>query len=159
MFQLASEDEQLQTVLCQSTRSNLKNQVAVAAVLLQTLLSCAGPVCVVIDGIDEIGNNEQEILLRQLTDLSRVCQETRILISSRAEHAIERILDPVSCKIRVDTRNAGSIQAFINTWTQRWFSTCGFSPRDKGDILNLLAPLSAKAKGESFNQIPLLLSC
>ncbi|KAL6403418.1 NACHT domain protein [Ilyonectria robusta] len=147
MFQLASEDDQLQTVLCQSTRVNLKNKLDVATQLLQTLLSCAGPVCVVIDGIDEIDGSEQRVLLHQLVDLSNACQETRILVSSRTEPAIEKVLEPVSSKIRVDTRNAGSIQAYINDWFGEWISTHDFLPNDKASIMGLLAPLSAKAKG------------
>lgn len=147
MLQLASEDDQLQTVLCQSTRDNLKNKLDVAAQLLQTLLSCAGPACIVIDGIDEIHGSEQQILLSRLVDLSNACQETRILVSSRAEPAIEKVLEPVSSKIRVDTRNAGSIQAYINTWFGEWISTHDFLPNDKASIMGLLAPLSAKAKG------------
>jgi len=148
IFQLTSEDENLQEVLCQSARDNLKNNFAVAAKLLQNLLSCAGSVRIIVDGVDEIDEVERGKLLRQLADLSESRQETHILISSRAEDDIAKILGPVSTTIRVDSRNSGSIQAFIDRWSRGWFATHDFAPEDKAEIVRLLAPLSSKAEGK-----------
>ncbi|KFA48785.1 hypothetical protein S40293_01495 [Stachybotrys chartarum IBT 40293] len=147
IFQLTAKDDDLQEVLCQSSCGNLKNNLGVAAGLLKTILSCAGPIYLIIDGLDEIEEIERRRLLGQIADISKACQETRILISSRAEDDIARILDPVSPAIRVDGRNAGSIQAYINNWAREWFLVCDFLPRDKAEILGLLAPLSSKTKG------------
>ncbi|KEY74072.1 hypothetical protein S7711_02661 [Stachybotrys chartarum IBT 7711] len=146
IFQLTAKDDDLQEVLCQSSCGNLKNNLGVAAGLLQTILSCAGRIYLIVDGLDEMEEIERRRLLSQIADISKACQETRILISSRAEDDIARILNPVSPAIRVDGRNAGSIQAYINNWAREWFLVCDFLPRDKAEILGLLAPLSSKTK-------------
>ncbi|UKZ56611.1 hypothetical protein TrVGV298_010450, partial [Trichoderma virens] len=147
IFQLTSEDESLQAVLCGLVRENLKNSLDVAVELLQTLLSSTGPITIIIDGVDEIDISEREKLLKRLCETSMACKRTHLLISSRAEHDISSILSPKSSTIRVDAHNAASIQIFIDDWAQKWFSDHDFLPEDKSEIGNLLAPLSLKAKG------------
>ena len=150
IFQLASDDDDLQAALCQSSCENLKNSITVAADLLTTLLNCAGPVYMIIDGVDEIDEVERGRLLRQLLDLSKNCEETKILIGCRAEADIKTILDSTSISIRVDNRNASSIQAFVNRWSHTWFQARNFLPNERADIERLLAPLASNAKGTLF---------
>lgn len=147
VFQLASDDDDLQAALCQSSRKNLENSIAVAVSLLTTLLNGAGPVYIIIDGVDEIDEVERGRLLRQLLDLSKDCEETKILISCRPEADITTILGSASASIRVDNRNASSIQAFVNHQSHRWFQARNFLPNDRADIERLLAPVAANAKG------------
>ena len=147
VFQLASNDDDLQAALCQSSRENFENSITVAVSLLTMLLNYAGPVYIIIDGLDEIDKIERERLLRQLLDLSKNCEKTKILISCRPEADIAIILDPASTSIRVDNRNASSIQTFVNYQSHRWFQTRNFLPNDRTDIERLLAPVAANAKG------------
>ena len=147
MFQLVSDNDDLQAALCQSSRENIKNSITVAVSLLIMLLNCAGPTYIIIDGLDEIAEVERGRLLRQLLDLSKNCQETKILISSRLEADIKGELDSVSASIRVDNYNAGSIQAFVNSESDRLFQTWDFLPNERADIERLLAPVAANAKG------------
>lgn len=147
VFQLASDDDDLQAALCQSSRKNLENSITVAVSLLTTLLNGAGPVYIIIDGVDEIDEVERGRLLRQLLDLSKDCEETKILISCRPEADITTILGSASASIRVDNRNASSIQAFVNRQSHRWFQARNFLPDDRADIERLLAPVAANAKG------------
>ncbi|MCJ1267692.1 hypothetical protein MMC22_007578 [Lobaria immixta] len=147
IFQLASDDDDLQAALCQSSRKNLENSITVAVSLLTTLLNGAGPVYIIIDGVDEIDEVERGRLLRQLLDLSKDCEETKILISCRPEADITTILSSASASIRVDNRNASSIQAFVNRQSHRWFQARNFLPNDRADIERLLAPVAANAKG------------
>lgn len=133
-------------MLCQSGGEDLKSSVDAAANLLKTLLVCAGPTYIVIDGIDEIDEIERCRLLKQLLEVSKTCQEVKILMSSRAEADIADLLkDQVS--IRVDSRNAGSIQTFVNQRIEEWFSKCSFLPEARAEIQGLLAPLASNAKG------------
>lgn len=115
--------------------------------LLTTLIGCAGPVYIVVDGVDEIDDIERGRLLNRLLDLSKDCEETKILISSRPEEDITRILNSRSAIIRVDNRNAGSIQAFVTRRTQEWFLDRDFLPEARAEIEGLLAPLASNAKG------------
>ena len=133
-------------MLRQSGGEDLKSSADAATNLLKTLLVCAGPTYIVIDGMDEIDETERCRLLKRLLDVSKTCQEVKILISSRGEADIADLLkDQVS--IRVDSRNAGSIQTFVNQRTEEWFSKCNFLPEAQAEIQGLLAPLASNAKG------------
>lgn len=135
-------------MLCQSWGENLKSSAEAAAHLLKTLLVCAGPTYIVIDGIDEIDGLERCRLLKLLLEVSKTCKDVKILLSSRAEADIKDLLkDQVS--IRVDNRNAGSIQTFVKQRTEKWFTECNFLPEAQAEIQGLLAPLASTAKGMS----------
>lgn len=146
IFQLASGDEDLQDVVCQAGGENLKSNLDAAANLLKTLLVGAGPTYIVIDGLDEIGEIERCRLLKRLLEMPETCHEVKILLSSREEADIMDLLkDQVS--IRVDSRNAGSIQTFVNRRVEEWFGRCNFLPEAQGEIQRLLAPLASNAEG------------
>jgi NACHT domain len=146
IFHLAEGHDDLQDVLCQSNSESLKSSIEAAASLLKTLLACAGPTYILIDGLDEIGELERYGILKRLLDLSKTCQEAKILISSRAEADITDLLkDQVS--IRVDSQNRGSIQTFVNRRTEEWFRKCSFLPEAQIEIQGLLAPLASNANG------------
>lgn len=150
IFQLADNEDDLQVALCQSSRKDFENNITVATNLLIRLLDCAGPVYIIIDGVDEMDKVERGRLLRQLLDLSKNCVETKILISCRNEADITSILDPISESVRVDKRNASSIQAFVNRQSNEWFQTRNFHSNERADIERLLAPVAANAKGIVF---------
>ncbi|KAK5057894.1 hypothetical protein LTR84_011895 [Exophiala bonariae] len=146
LFQLASGHDDLEDILCQASTEVQKRSVDATANLLRTLLGCAGPTYILIDGMDEIEETERSRFLKQVLEVSRACQEVKILISSRAEADIADLLkDQVS--IRVDSRNAGSIHTFVKRRTEEWFDKCEFLPEARDEIQGLLAPLASKAKG------------
>ena len=146
IFQLVSDNDDLQDVLCQSGGENLKSSVDAAANLLKTLLVCAGPTYIVIDGLDEIDETECCRLLKQLLEMPKTCHEVKIFMSSRAEADIADLLEN-QVSISVDTRNAGSIQTFVNRRIEEWFGKCNFLPEAQAEIQSLLAPLASNAKG------------
>lgn len=147
IFQLVSDNDDLQAALSQSSRENLRNSIDVAVNLLTTLLNCAGAAYIIIDGVDEIDETECARLLRELLGLSKNCRETKILVSSRIEAHIKTKLDSASASIRVDHCNAGSIQTFVNFESDRLFEIWNLLPDEKADIERLLAPVAANAKG------------
>lgn len=147
MFQLASEDECLQAVLCGLSRKQLNDNLEIVVGVIKTLLNSTDSVSIIVDGVDEIDGHEREMLLKSLCDITTVCKKTRLLISSRAEHDISTILSEISSTIRVDTHNTASIQIFIDNWTKNWFSARDFLPADKSVIEDLFKPLAIKAKG------------
>ena len=115
--------------------------------LLATLLGTAGSVFIVIDGLDEIDEIERTRLLRGLLELSNTCHEAKFLVSSRIEDDIHKVLHDKAVEVRIDSRNAGSIQAFVEHRAQDWFMSREFLPEDRTEIMGLLAPLSSKANG------------
>ncbi len=148
IFQLARGTEDLQATLCQSSRENLKSNLQSAVSLLKSLLDCAGVTFLIVDGVDEIEETQRRLLLEKLRDLSADCATARILICSREEDDIERILSPSSRKIRVDQQNSGSIQAFVSRQSSDWIAKNDFLPRERCEIEALLAPVASKAAGE-----------
>jgi hypothetical protein len=60
-------------VLCELGGENLKCSFDAAASLLETLLVCAGPTYIVVDGMDEIDEIERCRLLKQLLDVPGTC--------------------------------------------------------------------------------------
>ncbi|KAL2818731.1 hypothetical protein BDW59DRAFT_165392 [Aspergillus cavernicola] len=146
-FQLASSQENLEEVLCHSTREHIKSNLDVAFDLFKSLLNCAGPVFLIVDGLDEIEQIERGILLKSLLDLSRECSESRILISSRPEDDIKDILESSSEKIRVDGRNKESIKAFVDHELRQISKKRMFPAELQSEVTRLLEPLASKAKG------------
>ncbi|PWY96736.1 NACHT domain protein [Aspergillus sclerotioniger CBS 115572] len=147
IFQLASQHDDLQDVLCHSAHEHIKSNVTVAVALLKEVLGCAGTAFLVIDGVDEIDEIERGVLLKQLLLLSQECQETRILISSRQEVDITAILQPTSEVIRVDDRNEESIQIYVNHQLEQLFESRSFPPSMQDKISDSLTLLASKAKG------------
>lgn len=158
IFQLTSDDDDLQAILCQSMAKELKRDLKRAVELLTTLLRVAGPVFIVVDGLDEIDELERARLLQNLLELSKSCDEAKILVSSRIEDDIHAILRDKAVEIRIDSRNAGSIQAFVSRRVQEWFLSRDFLPEARTEIMGLLAPLSWKANG-MYPVFGPLLSC
>ncbi len=120
IFQLASDNDDLQAILCRSTAKELKRDLKRAVELLTTLLTVAGTTFIVVDGLDEVDQDERVRFLRNLLKLSNTCEEARILVSSRREDDIHAILCDNAVEIRIDDRNAGSIQAFVSRRVETW---------------------------------------
>ena len=139
IVRLTSGCDDLQDVLCQSVGEALKSSTGVASNLLTTLLARAGPTYIVIDGMDETDEIERCRLLNKLLEMSTTWQEVKIFGSGRAEaDATDLLNDQTS--IRVDGRNAGSIQTFANQCSEKGFRICNFCPEAEAEI-------NANAKG------------
>ncbi|GFF67628.1 predicted protein [Aspergillus lentulus] len=148
LFQVASQHEDLQDVLCHSTNEQIKSNITVAVDTLKSILDCAGQVFLIVDGLDEIDEVERRVLLKQLLHLSHECHETRIFISSRREEDIAVILEARSETIRVGGRNEESIQVFVDYQLKQIFQSRRFPPQIQDEIKRSLAPLASKAKDD-----------
>ena len=115
----------------------------------KSLLDCAGPTYLVLDGLDEIELPERRRLLSELVKLFDDCKTARILISSRAESDIERVLGALP-RIRVDRHNSGSIKVYVERQSAEWFSQRDFFPHEKTEIEALLAPVASKSEGALY---------
>ncbi|KAH0566067.1 hypothetical protein GP486_000532 [Trichoglossum hirsutum] len=147
IFQLAIEDRDLCITLTKSKERDLRSYTNYASDILSDLLKCAGPTYIIIDGLDEIPEQERQMLLSKLLTIIERNNEVKLLISSRGEYDISRILKEKAKAIQVDSRNSGSIQAYINQRIQVWFRNTEFSAIAKSEIQGLLAPLAANARG------------
>ncbi|KAI9664051.1 MAG: hypothetical protein M1821_007542 [Bathelium mastoideum] len=147
MFQLVSNHEDLQAVLSQANYEDTKHEIDSATRLLITLLACAGPVYMIIDGLDEIDELERGRLTKQLLCVTKSCGEVKVLVSSRPEADLKKVLDERATVIRVDHQNASGIQTFVTEHNKRWLQERGFLPEAQAEIESLLAPLAATSKG------------
>ncbi|RYP19665.1 hypothetical protein DL765_003258 [Monosporascus sp. GIB2] len=147
IFQLARDDSALQDVVCEVSRETLSSDCAAATDALIKILACSGPVHIVIDGLDEIEETERVLLLQEMLRVSESCDETRILIGSRAEHDLGTLLKPVSTEIRVDTRNTDSIKIYVTSRYCDWAQSRGFGLEEEREIIELLSPIADRAKG------------
>jgi hypothetical protein len=152
IFQLVTEHKNLQSVLYnkfQLNQRDLKSNTRFAQETFLTLLKCTGSTYIIIDGLDEIAELERQMILHQLLDILKNTDEMKLLISSRHEDDIARILNDAQT-IRMDRKNAGCIQAYITRRTQKWLGNFNFDAQACSEISALLSPLAAKAKGKPW---------
>jgi hypothetical protein len=149
LFQLAFDVKDAQSVLAESNERELLGSTRYVLGLLKTLLDspAVGPTYIILDGLDEMEVVERGILLQQLADLDS-CPGTKILISSRPEDDIASILDAKATKIRVDKRNSGSIQSYVNQRTRDWIRTANLDQEIRKKVETLLAPVIGNANGK-----------
>lgn len=147
IFQLTSSDDELQTILCNMSRENFKSNIEVALEIFSTLLVCSGAVFTVIDGVDEMEKIERIRLVTHLINLQAKCEKLRICFSSRSEDDLQVLLKNDAASIRVDNRNADSIQEFVRQWSEKWFLEHRIRPKEENEMRKWLAPLPSKSKG------------
>ncbi|KAE8448036.1 hypothetical protein EG329_009959 [Mollisiaceae sp. DMI_Dod_QoI] len=111
IFQLASDNDDLQAILCRSTAKELKRDLKRAVELLTTLLTVAGTTFIVVDGLDEVDQDERVRFLRNLLKLSNTCEEARILMTETQEASrplnariLGRINNPTPLALREKAR-------------------------------------------------------
>jgi hypothetical protein len=132
----------------QSNRRDLKSNTKFVQDTLLKVLKCAGPTYIIMDGLDEITELERQMTLQTLLDILNHCDETKLLLSSRIEDDIARIVKDNAQTIRVDHKNAGCLQAYTTSRAQKWLHNSGFDEQACSEVKSLLAPLAAKAKGK-----------
>ncbi|KAI1770676.1 hypothetical protein F4818DRAFT_432308 [Hypoxylon cercidicola] len=154
LFQLASQEKNLRSVLCDTIMSgpkdlkrDLKGDTEFTLGTLSKLLKCAGRTFVTIDGLDEVSEATQQALIRLLLGVMTECKETRLLIVSRQGHVLKRSLQDISDVIDINQRNTRCIQSYVNHRATEWLELSGFDREARAEILQLLYPLAATAKG------------
>jgi hypothetical protein len=152
LVQLVGDDETLQPVLCklfQAHRSELKGNINIARDVLSKLIRCAGPLHIVVDGLDEVEEGERRVILDALLKLLTECSLMRLCISSRPEHDLSRALKVKAEIVQVDQNNSGCIQKYVTHRIEQWFDQqLDVTEEDCAEIQSFLAPLSSKARGQ-----------
>jgi hypothetical protein len=146
LFQLASHAKDIQSVLVESNERDLVGSTSKISETFKTVLKDAGPTYIVLDGLDEMDGDERRILLEQLCGLDE-CIQTKVLISSRSEDDIGKLLDKKAASIHVHKKNSVSIQIYVNRRIQNWMDNASFVQPGREKIWHMLAPLAANAAG------------
>jgi hypothetical protein len=151
IFQLLLENPHLQPILSHEFQSNfrkLSSDTTYVRGLLTKLLQIAGFTYVIVDGLDEIEEIERQFLLRALLEVHRDCEDMKLLISSRAEDDITRLLQNEIEPVRVDKKNVEDIRTYVQQRTDTWLASSGFDVEISTETRRLLVPLASKANGE-----------
>ncbi|GKZ31234.1 hypothetical protein AbraIFM66950_011525 [Aspergillus brasiliensis] len=147
IFQAAEEDHDLQAILLEAKERELRGNTLYVTELLKAYLKTASQMYIMIDGLDEMDEHERQVLLERLEEIAKECRDLRILISCRPEGDISRKLEKNAFAIKVNDRNAGSIQHYVDHRAHDWISSLGCSPSMETELRGLLSPLAAKAAG------------
>ncbi|KAH9217331.1 hypothetical protein DL95DRAFT_494393 [Leptodontidium sp. 2 PMI_412] len=147
IFQLARRDEGLMAIICDSLVEDIQSDLTAASNLLSSLIHYAGSVYLVVDGVDEISQAERGRLVTELLRLTKTCEKLRIILSSRSEADIVRLLGDTAVVISVHDHNEGSIKGYIDERSQNIFRTRKIFPKAQVEIRKLLVPLVSRAKG------------
>ncbi|KAF5697667.1 NACHT domain-containing protein [Fusarium globosum] len=154
IFQLASQDRDLRTVLCSTImdttkdlKRDLKGDSKFALNTFSKLLQAAGPTYIAIDGLDEIDEFTQQAFLHLLLDELKTLPHVKLLVSSRRVERIERILKPVAAILPIDQKNSGCIKAYVSRRGGEWLDNSYFESDARSEIRRLLNPLASKADG------------
>jgi hypothetical protein len=118
--------------------------------LFADLVKEAGPIFIVIDGVDEIAEPERRLLLKALTRQLKACEDLKLLVSSRGERDIALALGNDVPSVRVDHKNITEIEAYIEKRTDDWLPelrSYGADDSMCSKAKQLLKSISSKAKG------------
>lgn len=149
IFQAADADREFQSLLIESKERELKGNTGHAAGILKSYIQMAnGLTYIVMDGLDEMDEDERRILLRQLDDLAKHCKDLRLLISSRAEDDISRALRETAISVQVNEQNGASIKTYVNHRLNDWLARHDVDTDAKREIRDFVSPLSEKADGK-----------
>ncbi|KAH6972433.1 hypothetical protein BKA56DRAFT_677385 [Ilyonectria sp. MPI-CAGE-AT-0026] len=111
--------------------------------------SC-GPLIIAVDGLDEIDHQKCAELLSTLLDILNACSNTRLLVSSREERSIMRLLENKTRSLRVNENNANEIEEYVRTQGDDWVTELrqlGATDEDCASIKDGLKSVVTKATG------------
>ena len=157
----------LQSLMCQMTNRNiymwpilhekyimdagkLKSSRPYLEDLFIDLLRDTGHTYIIIDGVDEVDRVQRGCLIKSLIKVTESCVNIKLLISSRVETDIARDLGKRAFSIRVDHKNAGDIETYVDHEVDEWLPRLqgfGASESTFSQIKIALGGLKRKANG------------
>jgi hypothetical protein len=81
--------------------------------LFCNLLQDSGQTYIIVDGLDEVQEMHRGYLLKSLLNMLKMCNNVKLLLSSRPERSISRELVRAATSLRVDQLNRGDIATYI----------------------------------------------
>lgn len=161
LFQAAINDQALKSTLLEEIRSNrskLSSSIDIRKIALD-LLSSSGSILIVIDGLDEIEEHSRKPLLEALLGLSGSSDNIKLVLSSRTERDIVKVLHDRMESIRIDVHNQDDIQKFIDLEGNCWIDDLKDCEADAA-MLNAaqkcLLRVREKSEGKHHYQLSLL---
>jgi hypothetical protein len=125
----------------------LNSSVDFARNLLRQVLDCLSEIYVVIDGLDEMQETERVLLLKAMLALSQDNRDVKILVSSRPEDDITRLLGQKTSSIQVHDANSSDIASYVDNRALYWINELSPGPSQAKDIRNLMRRIALNAQG------------
>lgn len=150
IFQLLLDNPHLQPVLSAEYFVNprkVSSDTKYVRNLLVDLIQALDITYVVVDGLDEIDQTERQILLKDLLEVNRDTSNMKLLVSSRIERDIVRLLPTDVEAGQVNDRNINDIKAYVQERTSLWLISSDFDVEASVEIKKLLNPLASKSNG------------
>lgn len=150
IFQILLENPHLQPVISAEYQVNprkISSDSKHVRTLLLDLLKAVDTTYIVIDGLDEIHQTERQYILRELLEVNQDSSNTKLLLSSRIEPDIVRLLPKNVGTERIDDRNMDDIQGYVQIRTNEWLMSSDFDAETCDEIRKLLVPLPRKSGG------------
>ena len=171
-FQLLVENKHLQPIVIHAYQSNsrqLSSSADFVQSLLYDLVKGVESVCIIIDGLDEIKEPERQALLFILLKLANDNANLKLLISSRDEADISRLLRTAAQRICIGNKNLSDIEAFVISKANEWLLRCQDDLERESDsakaneIREMFQPVATKAEGTTrfifWTCMPVTYSC
>ncbi|MCJ1385990.1 hypothetical protein MMC17_009115 [Xylographa soralifera] len=152
IFQLLFDHESLRPALQAAYKNNyrqLSSSVAFVLSLLRNMFECVKTMHIVIDGLDEINQAERYVLLRDLVDLCDTCSNVKLLLCSRKDSDISRLLRKKAKILVVDRQNTPDIECYVYNMTNEWIGTVNIDPLSsvEFEVWTLVKPIATKSEG------------
>lgn len=156
IFQLLQKNEALRPVVQAEYNANyrsLSSSPDFVKNLLRNLLECIGVTYIVVDGLDEISRGERQLLLNALLELCSSCSKVRLLISSRKDFDITKLLSHKAQPLTVDLQNTVDIEAYVECRVEEWLETTNIdrSSSVANEIKKMVRPIAAKSEGNNMS--------
>lgn len=117
--------------------------------LFSQLLDMIPIMFIVIDGLDEIPQVERLQLLRTILEILQAKTNVKVLISSRPEDDISRLISKETRPLRVHDCNARDIEAYVSSRASSLVSDASLSGSGLAqEISHLMKAIAAKSEGE-----------
>lgn len=100
-----------------------------------------------IDGLDEMTETERVILLKAILALVGDNKDVNVLVSSRSDDDIKRILGQETSSIRVHDANSLDIVSYVDRRALCWINDLSAGPSQAQDIKNLMRKIALNAQG------------
>ncbi|KAJ0114753.1 hypothetical protein J7T55_004494 [Diaporthe amygdali] len=150
IWQIALDHKKLQSPLIlahQEDYRRLNSDLAFVQDLFSRFLDLMPTTFIVIDGLDEISQFERFQLLRIMFELLRK-NNVKVLVSSRPEDDISRMIPEEIRPLRVHDRNKHDIEAYVHSRASSLVSDSGYSESGLAqEIPSLMKAISVKAEG------------
>ena len=152
LFQLVSGNKDLRPTLAyhheHSHRKFLSSNDFIRD-LIKDILKTLPTTFFIVDGIDEVVENERLILLASLQGLQKVAPNLKLMISSRAEYDIGASLGSRCCKKVVHQFNEQDILAYVRARTEKWLAGMTLPPEIASSIREVTKDIASRSGGES----------